>query len=141
MNSFARTLAASLAAGVLVLAAPALAAAGGTAERVQTAQSSSQQAPQANGEIEKDFSDETLNAFIAAAEAVGQKLIGYREQMQNAGSQEEAASIQQAARQAALETIEATPGMDIETYKEVSQAARQDPDLMQKLQQMASAQQ
>lgn len=143
MTSLNRTLAAISAAGFLAAAGPAMAASEGAVNTppVQTVQSDGQQVPQANGEIESDFSDEILTAYVAAAQSVGEVLRGYQTKMQNATSQEEAKAIQQEARDVALEKIEATPGMDLETYKQVSQAARSDPDLMQKLRDMASAQQ
>jgi hypothetical protein len=121
------------AAAVVTAAALFVAAPG-----VASAQSSNQQAPQPNGEIESDFSDEVLLAYVAAAQSVGELVMSYRQKMQNAESQEEAAALQTEAREQAMERIEATPGMDLETYQQVSQAVQQDPDLLQKLRGMAS---
>jgi uncharacterized membrane protein YebE (DUF533 family) len=112
-----------------------------TAPAIAVAQSAEQQMPQPNGEIESDFSDEVLLAYVAAAQSVGEVVMSYRQKVQNAGSEEEASALQEEARATAMQQIESTPGMDLETYKQVSAAVQQDPDLLQKLRGMAQEQQ
>ena len=123
--TFIRTLAASAAAGALVLApvAPAL------AEEAET-----------TPEMERDVSDALLDSFITAALSVSEIAEDYQGRMQSADGDAARQELATEARTAMIAAVEETDGITVEEYLEISEAARVDEDLGQRLQDRFAAQ-
>lgn len=111
-----------LAAGAFFVAAPV---AHGDATTPQTAQQT-QQAPQAN------FSDEQLQSFAAAANEVRTVHEEWQQRLQETQDPRQQQQIRQEASQEMAEAIE-DEGLTIEEYNEISQVARQDPEVYDKV--------
>lgn len=124
--TFIRTLAASAAAGALVLApvAPAFA----------------QEADTTAPEMERDVSDALLDSFITAALSVSEIAEEYQGRMQSADGDAARQELATEARTAMIAAVEETDGITVEEYLEISEAARVDEDLGQRLQDRFAAQ-
>lgn len=114
-----RTLAAAAAAGALVLApaAPAL------AQQADTAP-----------EMDRAVPDALLDSFITAALSVSEIAEEYQGRMQSAESDAAQQELATEARTAMIAAVEETDGITVEEYLEISEAARADADLSQRLQ-------
>lgn len=73
--------------------------------------------------------DEKLDAFIDAAMAVADVRDAYLESLQGAQSEEEQNEIIEAANTAILEAVEETPGITVDEYIAIGDAAAADPEL------------
>lgn len=104
------------------------AASGAAAQSAGAGQQSAQQAP---AEIEP-VSDAEVRTFVVANAEVSQIAETYRPQLQSAGSDEEAAEIQQTAQEEMVMAVTET-GMEVERYNNIMAAARQDVELSQRI--------
>ena len=120
-----RTLAASAAAAALVLApaAPALAQEADTAP-----------------EMERSVPDALLDSFITAALSVSEIAEDYQGRMQAADGDAARQDLATEARTAMIAAVEETDGITVEEYLEISEAARVNEDLGQRLQDRFAAQ-
>jgi len=123
--TFIRTFAAAAAAGALVLApgAPALAQDADTAP-----------------ETERRVPDALLDSFIMAALSVSEIAEAYQGRMQSAADDAARQDLATEARAAMISAVEETDGITVEEYLEISEAARADADLGQRLQDRFAAQ-
>jgi hypothetical protein len=123
--TFIRTLAATAAAGALVLApvAPAFAQEADTAP-----------------EMERSVPDALLDSFITAALSVSEIAEEYQGRMQSADDDAARQELATEARTAMISAVEETDGITVEEYLEISEAARVDEDLGQRLQDRFAAQ-
>jgi hypothetical protein len=123
--TFLRTLAVSAAAGALVLApvAPAV------AQQADTAP-----------EMERTVPDALLDSFITAALSVSEIAEEYQGRMQSADGDAARQELATEARTAMIAAVEETDGITVEEYLEISEAARVDEDLGQRLQDRFAAQ-
>lgn len=87
------------------------------------------------------YDEATLEAFVTAAVAITQVEQDYTAQLAESTSEAEQQELIAAANERILGAIEATPGVDVDTYIEISQAAQADPELSQRLIAMAQEQQ
>ncbi len=87
------------------------------------------------------YDEATLEAFVTAAIAITQVEEEYTAQLAEATSEAEQQELIAAANEQIIGAIEATPGVDVDTYIEISQAAQADPELSQRLVSMAQEQQ
>ena len=111
--------AAALTAVALALGGAALAPAPAEAQS-QTAQAES-------------FSDEQLQSFAIAAIEVRDIRDRYVPQIQQAGSDEEKQQLAEQAQQEMIGAVEGTPGISIDRYNAIIQAASQDQALAQRI--------
>jgi hypothetical protein len=123
--TFLRTLAVSAAAGALVLApvAPVV------AQQADTAP-----------EMERTVPDALLDSFITAALSVSEIAEEYQGRMQSADGDAARQELATEARTAMIAAVEETDGITVEEYLEISEAARVDEDLGQRLQDRFAAQ-
>lgn len=108
---------------------------GGAAPLFAQAATEAPESPEAAVEA-PDFSEEKLDAFVAAAEQVG--AIQQRTAQSLAETQDRAeqdAMIEQANAEM-VGAIDQTPGITVEEYVQIAQAAEADPELGDRLQQM-----
>lgn len=73
--------------------------------------------------------DGKLDAFIMAALSVSEARQGYIAQLETAATEEEQLAIVEEADAAILETVESTPGITVEEYILIGEAAAADPEL------------
>lgn len=78
------------------------------------------------------FNEEELQQFAAAWDDVMEIREDYTEQMQQADEQSDAQELQQAANEEMIDAVEAS-GLDLETYGEIAQAASNDPELANRI--------
>ncbi len=77
--------------------------------------------------------DGMLDAFIDAAMNVAEVRDGYLEQLQTAETEAEQTEIIEMANNAILTTVEDTPGITVDEYIAIGEAAAADPELNQML--------
>jgi hypothetical protein len=80
-------------------------------------------------QAQTEFSDQQLESFVVAAVAVDGLIREWNPRIQAAENEEQAAQLREEANAALLETISETDGITIEQYQEIGQAARADPEL------------
>jgi hypothetical protein len=90
---------------------------------------------------EAQYDEAVLEAFVTAAIAITEVEQEYTAQLAEATSEAEQQELIAAANEQIIGAIESTPGVDVETYIEISEAAQADPDLSQRLIAMAQEQQ
>ncbi|MEE4119978.1 MAG: DUF4168 domain-containing protein [Paracoccaceae bacterium] len=119
--TFARTLAAAAAAVTLAVAplAPALA-----------------QQSDAAPEAPADVSDAKLDSFVVAALSVSEIAQEFEGRMQAAADDAARQSLANEAREAMIGAVEETDGITVEEYVTISEAARSDADLNQRVMDM-----
>jgi len=82
------------------------------------------------------FSEQKLEAFVTAAVAVTELSEQWRQRIGEAGSEEKANELREQANQELVAAVEGTDGITVEEYKEISEAARGDPELSAKIKQI-----
>lgn len=128
MKRFAAMVSASLLATGFA-AAPALAAEQAT--QGQQAPQAQQQAPQA-----EDFSDQQLQNFASASQEIAGISQNYTQQLQDAEGSDQQQSIREEANQRMVEAVQDS-GLEVEQFNRIGQAVQNDPEMMQRVQQMA----
>jgi len=115
-----------------MVSAPAMAQeSGGNAAQQQT-QQSQQAAPTA-----QDFSEQQLQQFADASQEIASVSQEYTQRLQGAEGQSEQQEIRQEANEKMIAVVEDS-GLTVETFNAIGQAVQQDPELMKKVQGMAS---
>ncbi|WP_166805009.1 DUF4168 domain-containing protein [Nitrosococcus wardiae] len=82
------------------------------------------------------FSDDQLEAFVAASKKVNEISAEYRPRIEQTQDRERALELQQEASNAMVEMINSKENLDVETYNAIAQAASTDAKLAQKIQKL-----
>ncbi len=85
-----------------------------------------------------DFSDEQLQQFADASEEIVVISEEYTERLQSAEDQAAQQEVQMEANDKMVEAVEDS-GLDVDTFNAIGQAVQQDPELMQRVQEMAQS--
>lgn len=123
MKRFAAIVSASLLATGFA-ATPALAA----EQATQGGQAQQQQA--------QNFSDQQLQNFASASQEIAGISQNYTQQLQDAEGSDQQQSIREEANQRMVEAVEDS-GLEVEQFNRIGQAVQNDPEMMQRVQQMA----
>jgi predicted PurR-regulated permease PerM len=123
--NFARTTLAAVAALGMAFGAASL-----TGTSVTT-QAAAQTAP-APGQA-PNVDEETLRSFATATLEIQEISQAYQPQMEAAESQEQQQEIAQAANDEMVAAVEAVPGIDVDSYNAIAEAAQNDPEMMQQI--------
>ena len=84
---------------------------------------------------ETDFSDQQLDQFVSAQDDVMDIRDEYVQRIEATDDRDEAMALEQEANQMMVEAVEDT-GLTVETYSEIAQAASQDMELAERIQDM-----
>ncbi len=125
--NFARTTFAALAALGMAFGAASLT--GTTVISPAAAQTQTAPTP---GEA-PNVDEETLRSFAVATLEIQQISQTYQPQMQAAESQAQQQEIAQAANDEMVAAVEAVPGIDVDSYNAIAEAAQADPQMMQQI--------
>ncbi len=82
------------------------------------------------------FPSEKLDSFVAAAISVEQLIQEWSPKIEGAADQQAAESLRQQANEELAQAIERTDGITVDEYRQIAQAARTDPGLSQRLQEI-----
>ncbi len=82
---------------------------------------------------QQQFSDQQLDAFAETVVAVNPLIMDWNQKIQSAQSEQEKQQLAEQARTQVVSVIE-DGGLSIETYNQIAQAAQNDPDLRQDIQ-------
>lgn len=88
----------------------------------------------------QDFSDQQLQQFADASQEIAMISQEYTERLQGAEDEAAQQEIRMEANDRMVEVVEDS-GLDVDTFNAIGQAIQQDPELMQRVQQMAQEQQ
>jgi predicted PurR-regulated permease PerM len=77
--------------------------------------------------------EDTLRSFAVATLEIQEISQTYQPQMEAAESQEQQQQIAQAANDEMVAAVEAVPGIDVESYNAIAEAAQADPEMMQQI--------
>lgn len=91
----------------------------------------SQQAPA------QDFSDEQLQQFADASQEIAVISQEYTERLQAAEGEQAQQEVRSEANDEMIKVVEGS-GLDVETFNAIGQAIQQNPEMMQRVQEMAS---
>ncbi|WP_445619197.1 DUF4168 domain-containing protein [Kushneria sp. Sum13] len=127
MKRFAAVVSASLVATGLA-ATPALAAQEQPAQGAQSQQQS------------QNFSDDQLQNFASASQEIAGISQDYTKQLQGAGDADAQQSIREEANQKMVQAVQDN-NLEVEQFNQIGQAVQNDPQMMQKVQQMAQKKQ
>ncbi|MBB3230382.1 DUF4168 domain-containing protein [Halomonas stenophila] len=84
----------------------------------------------------QNFSDAQLQKFADASKQIAVISQDYTKQLQEAEGDEAQQSVRQEANEKMVEAVE-NSGLEVDTFNAIGQAIQQDPELMQRVQQMA----
>lgn len=79
------------------------------------------------------FDEDTLEAFVVAQNRVVQVRTEYTAAFEAAQSDEQRAQISQEASEAMTQAVQAAPDITVEEYNAVIEAANQDPELLERI--------
>ncbi|GHC16579.1 hypothetical protein GCM10010082_04370 [Kushneria pakistanensis] len=127
MKRFAAVVSASLVATGLA-ATPALAAQEQPAQGAQSQQQT------------QNFSDDQLQNFASASQEIAGISQDYTQQLQGADGADAQQSIREEANQKMVQAVQDN-NLEVEQFNQIGQAVQNDPQMMQKVQQMAQQQQ
>ncbi|MFC0268667.1 DUF4168 domain-containing protein [Kushneria aurantia] len=113
-------------------------ATGFAAAPVLAADQSSSQSGQAQQQAQ-NFSDEQLQNFAAASQEIAGISQNYTQQLQNAEGSEAQQSIREEANQQMVQAVQDN-NLDVEEFNRIGQAVQNNPQMMQRVQQMAQQQ-
>jgi len=85
-----------------------------------------------------DFSEQQLQQFINASEEIATLSQEYTQQLQSAEGESAQQEIQQEANEKMIETVEDS-GLEVDTFNAIGQAVQTNPELMQRVQEMAGS--
>lgn len=128
---FTRTLTAALAAASLAI--PAAFAAPAAAQDAPAPQPAAPAAPMAPEAPATAFSEEKLESFVTAALEVTEIQQSYQTPLEEAVTPEEQQTLIERANGEMAEAIESTPGITLDEYIEIGEAAQSDPELNTRL--------
>ncbi|MBP0481166.1 DUF4168 domain-containing protein [Sagittula salina] len=89
---------------------------------------------------ETEFTDEELQSFVAAVNAVGEIRANYMLKMKQAPNEEAATELQTEAMAEMKAAVEATEGMDVDTYNEIGRAMQTDASINDRIAALFKAQ-
>ncbi|MFP4275243.1 MAG: DUF4168 domain-containing protein [Paracoccaceae bacterium] len=112
------------AASILALAAPLSPA---------LAQSQDDSEMPSDQQMETDFSEEELESFVDAAMQVAALRQTYQARMQSAEDEGEREDLAEQATEEMRAAVDATDGIDVDTYNAIGQAAQGDEDLSEQI--------
>jgi len=98
---------------------------------VATTPAAAQQAP-APGQA-PTVDDQTLRSFAMATLEIQEISQTYQPQLEAAQSPEEQQEIAQTANEEMVRAVEAVPGIDVDQYNAIAEAAQNDPQMMQQI--------
>jgi hypothetical protein len=84
---------------------------------------------------QQDFSNEQLESFAAAAEAVDTIAMKYGNQAQNVQSRQEALQLREEAQSEMVDAVQ-NEGLSVETYTAIGQELQRNPKLLQRIRQL-----
>lgn len=85
----------------------------------------------------QDFSDEQLQQFADASQEIAVISQEYTERLQAAEDESSQQEVRMEANDRMVEVVEGS-GLDVDTFNAIGQAIQQDPELMQRVQEMAN---
>ncbi|GHE20647.1 DUF4168 domain-containing protein [Halomonas urumqiensis] len=107
-----------------------------TAQAQEDPAASTQQ-PQAAAPAQ-DFSDDQLQQFADASEEIAVISQEYTQRLQEAEDESAQQEVRMEANEEMVEVVEDS-GLDVDTFNAIGQAIQQDPELMQRVQEMAQS--
>ncbi|GAB2712268.1 DUF4168 domain-containing protein [Halomonas garicola] len=107
----------------------------GTAQAQQSADTAQSQAPSAEAQAQ-DFSDQQLQQFADASQEIAVVSQEYTERLQSADDEESQQEVRAEANEKMIQIVE-NSGLDVDTFNAIGQAIQQDPEMMQRVQEMA----
>jgi hypothetical protein len=93
--------------------------------------------PQASAPAQ-DFSDDQLEQFADASQEIAAVSREYTQRLQEAENEEAQQEVRMEANEKMVEIVEDS-GLDVDTFNAIGQAIQQDPELMQRVQEMAQS--
>ncbi len=93
--------------------------------------------PQASAPAQ-DFDDGQLEQFADASQEIAAVSQEYTQRLQEAEDEEAQQEVRMEANEKMVEIVEDS-GLDVDTFNAIGQAIQQDPELMQRVQEMAQA--
>ena len=85
-----------------------------------------------------DFSDQQLQQFAEASEEIVVISEEYTERLQGADDEASQQEVRMEANEKMVDAVEES-GLDVDTFNAIGQAIQQDPELMQRVQEMAQS--
>jgi hypothetical protein len=85
----------------------------------------------------QDFSDEQLEQFAGASQEIAVISQDYTQRLQEAEDEQSQQEVRAEANDKMIEVVEES-GLDVETFNAIGQAIQQNPEMMQRVQEMAS---
>ncbi len=85
----------------------------------------------------QDFSDEQLQQFADASQEIAVISQEYTQRLQEAGDESAQQEVRAEANDRMIEVVEDS-GLDVDTFNAIGQSIQQDPEMMQRVQEMAS---
>ncbi|MBB3192525.1 DUF4168 domain-containing protein [Halomonas cerina] len=107
-----------------------------TAQAQETAASGTEQ-PQAAAQAQ-NFSDDQLQQFADASKEIAVISQDYTQRLQEAEGEEAQLEVRKEANEKMVQAVE-NSGLKVDTFNAIGQAIQQDPELMQRVQEMAKA--
>ena len=84
-------------------------------------------------QAQPEFSDEQLESFVVAAIAVDEVIREWNPRIQAAEDDAQVAQLREQAKAELVEVITRTDGITLEEYQQIGQAAQDDPDLADRI--------
>ena len=113
----------------------------GMAATVQAQETQQSQDPAASGQAQapaQDFSDEQLQQFADASQEIAVISQEYTEELQSAEDEQAQQDVRMEANEKMVEVVEDS-GLNVDTFNAIGQAIQQDPEMMQRVQEMAES--
>lgn len=85
----------------------------------------------------QDFSDEQLQQFADASQEIAVISQDYTQRLQEAEDEQTQQEVRTEANDKMIEVVEGS-GLDVETFNAIGQAIQQNPEMMQRVQEMSS---
>ncbi|GAA3910307.1 hypothetical protein GCM10022228_21530 [Halomonas cibimaris] len=108
----------------------------GTAQAQQSTDTAQSQAPSAESQAQ-DFSDQQLQQFADASQEIAVVSQEYTERLQSAEGEKAQQEVRAEANEKMIQIVE-NSGLDVDTFNAIGQAIQQNPEMMQRVQKMAS---
>ncbi|SBR46826.1 MULTISPECIES: DUF4168 domain-containing protein [unclassified Halomonas] len=86
----------------------------------------------------QDFSDEELEQFAEASQEIATISQDYTERLQEADDESAQEEVRTEANDRMIEVVEDS-GLDVDTFNEIGQTIQQDPEMMERVQEMAES--
>lgn len=108
-----------------------------TVAQAQETQDSAQNSMPTQQAPARDFSDQQLQQFADASQEIAVVSQEYTQRLQAAEDEQGQQDVRAEANDKMIEIVE-NSGLDVETFNAIGQAIQQNPDMMQRVQEMAS---